>query len=484
MTESHERSGLPVPERDALDSVGHGVTALAAEEAAQYAERWRDGQLRAAAKVIRQHDAMTTGKLPGDAHREVAEYLRNADESADRADRYRTIRDGHTSASVRSEPRVYAPNSPNSYYLDVSRAAMPGIQGHQDAVANLERYSRELTIEAKAGSPEGRRALNIAGARGRNRGEDGVRVEQRGLTTGTSSAGAFTVPIYLESSFGLYNSFPPAFLEQTTKLADPGHGMTMYLPSFASAPTVAQQTTQNSGVSDSTPSATFLTANLATFTGEVEVSQQLFDRVGPLGMDEVIHSALAQQLATQVDTYVITTALATAGTVAGSSLFAGAAGLYGDIAQAKAAMETASGTKIPATHVFSSTSFVEWLEAWVDPNGRPLLLPAYSTSTLPIQPDASGNAPVGFTGERLLGTALFADGNIAPSGSNAQIIVANPAEVFTLQSEPVIRAVPETFAQDLSVTIQLYGLVGAIVRHPLAIQNLTGSAYPAAPTFA
>lgn len=483
MTEATERSGLQIPERDALDGPGHAWTALAAETAAEYAERWRDGQLRAASKLIRKHNAATTGKLPGPVATEVETFLRTADESAARAERFRTARDAHSSAAVRAEPRVYGPNSPNSYFMDVARAAMPGTHGHQDAVANLERYSRELAVEAKAGSPEGRRAMNAAATRGRTRGEDGVRNEQRALSTATGSAGAFTVPIYLQSSVGLYNSFPPAFLEQCNKVPDPGHGMTLNLPAFTSAPTVAEQVAENSGASDSSPTAAYLTSSLVTFAGEAEISQQLLDRAGPIGMDQYLHDALVQQLDTQMDQYAITTALATAGTVSGSASFT-AAGLFGDIAAAKSKMETSSGTKVPATHTFSSTSFVNWLEAQTDPSGRPLWLPASSEAVLPIQPSPSGGPPVGFTGERLLGTALFADGNIPASGSDAQIIVCNPSEVFVLRSEPVLRAVPETFGENLSVVVQLYGLIGVIVRHPLAIQTLTGSAYLANPSFA
>ncbi len=59
-----ERSALPVPERDDLDAAGHTMAAFDAETAAEFAERWRDGQLRAAARLIRKHDAQRQSASP------------------------------------------------------------------------------------------------------------------------------------------------------------------------------------------------------------------------------------------------------------------------------------------------------------------------------------------------------------------------------------------------------------------------------------
>jgi hypothetical protein len=69
-------------------------------------------------------------------------------------------------------------------------------------------------------------------------------------------------------------------------------------------------------------------------------------------------------------------------------------------------------------------------------------------------------------------------------GSYSQLILAAPSEVFVLQSEPVVRAFSETQGSDLSVIVQLYALVGAIPRHPLAVQSVSSAAYLASPTFA
>ena len=115
--------------------------------------------------VHRQHNAQTSGKLPPEARNSGRRLLSWADKNAERAERYREVRDHHLRMSVKSEPRTYEPNSPNSYYLDVARSAAPGSREHHEAMARLDRYSRELEVEIKANSAEGKRALRITEAR-------------------------------------------------------------------------------------------------------------------------------------------------------------------------------------------------------------------------------------------------------------------------------------------------------------------------------
>ena len=96
-------------------------------------------------------------------------------------------------------------------------------------------------------------------------------------------------------------------------------------------------------------------------------------------------------------------------------------------------------------------------------------------------------APIpGFTGEKLLNTPVFLDGNIPTTGSGAktQILVSHMPEIFTLASSPALRAFPDTEANTLSVVIQLYGYVGVVARHAQATQILSGAAYVPSPTFA
>jgi hypothetical protein len=148
-------------------------------------------------------------------------------------------------------------------------------------------------------------------------------------------------------------------------------------------------------------------------------------------------------------------------------------------------METDAGTVLPATHLFGHPNIVRWMTAQSDPNGRPLLLPETVGSAQAVIAGSRGDqAPVGYTGERLLNLAVFQDGNIPASGSNAQLLIADPSEIYALATEPVARAFPETFAQNLSVVVQSYMLAGAVVRHSNAVQVLSSAAYLQTPSFA
>src|SRR5579885_2079400 len=264
------------------------------------------------------------------------------------------------------------------------------------------------------------------------------------MTSGTSSGGSFITPQYLVDEWAAWRSYPPAFLEQTVKVDDAGYGLTMYLPALTGPMSTAQQLAENAGVINSGPGAGYLSSNLTTQSGEVDISQQLFDRAGPLNFDRVVYTQLQVQMNSAISAYVIAQAIAGANTIGDAHTTASGAAivqdLYSDVATAKANMETTDGTKLPATHVFFQPTLGEYLLSQVDASGRPLLVPAPERAYTPITPAADGGPPPGYTGTRILNTDVFLDGSIPSSGSNSQIIVANMAEVFTLVSEPALRA--------------------------------------------
>jgi hypothetical protein len=46
-------------------------------------------------------------------------------------------------------------------------------------------------------------------------------------------------------------------------------------------------------------------------------------------------------------------------------------------------------------------------------------------------------------------------------------------EVWVWEGDLVPRTIPQTYAQDLAVLLQLYAYVTCIVRYPLAVQTIT-----------
>ena len=294
-------------------------------------------------------------------------------------------------------------------------------------------------------------------------------------------------PQYLleDGIWAMYRTYPASFTEQAVQVRDPGYGLTMHIPSFSGPLSVGQQVSETSGATDSSPGGSDLTFSLLTAVGEVEISEQLLDRTGPdaYTFDKICHEQLQEDLRTETDTLIVSQAISVGGTPTASGSLS-VANLFGDIGKAKSALATAAGTVLPATHIFMTPSWWEYLLSVSDPNGRPALLPTSGNASLPIQLAPDGGPPPGFTGDRLTGTPLFSDGNIPASGSNTQILVVNVNEVFVQRSEPVLRTIPEALATSLSVVVQAYSLVGVILRHSGAVQTLTGSAYPSSPSFA
>lgn len=476
------RAGLAPPSQDRRKAGDLGFSAYDAEHLAATFDTFADFQLRSAAKAARACGALKHGRIADASAAKFTEHVEAWTTFDDLAQRARRVRDERVEgARVVDEPRVYGKHSPNSYYLDLARSAFPGTNEAGAAQARLDRHAREIAVEFKAKTAEGRRFDGAARTLVRSQG--GAQREHRVMTSQLSSGGSFVTPQYLTAEYALFRAFEPAFVDQCRAVPDDGFGLTMYVPTIESDLTVAAQLTEGSGVADAVASGGYLSANLVTYAGEVPVSQQLLDRSVPPGFDSVLHSQLAADLDATVDAAALTAALAGAGSVTRATF--SVLGLWSDVGHVRSQMETTAGTKIMPTHVFGTPTMVEWLRSQVDATtNRPVFEPSPSNAALPIVDGPDGRPPSGFTGDRLLSLGMFEDGSIPASGANTQIVVAAPREVFVMRSEPAVRVFPETLANELSAVVQLYQYVAVLVRFPKAIQSISGNAYPSAVVWA
>lgn len=374
-------------------------------------------------------------------------------------------------AVITSEPRVYGPGSDASYFQDIALAAMQAPPS-EEARKRLTRYATELDREiADPNSPEGRRALQLK--RENRRSSD--RVEQRAGASSTSIAG-FTTPVYLVDEWAAYRSPARSFTDQTTKLPLPPFGLQVNVPSFTGASLVGTQT-ELSGVSDLSPTGSNISTSLVTQAGQVAISQQLFDRGGLSGMafDKIILKQISLQLDAAVDTYVLTQALATAATVSDSNGIT-MAYFYQDLALAREKLSDTAGTCLLATHLFTTSDFFGYITRQVDSQLRPILPPDSGAIVAASQIDDPQWAS--WTGVHLGQMRWHTDDNIPASGSNTQLLVARPEEVYVFDGEQLSFAYPETVAGSLSVIVGLRSYVGVIIRYPKAIAAISGSTYP------
>ena len=370
---------------------------------------------------------------------------------------------------ILSEPRIYGPANPeNSYWRDLALQAVPAEPGHSEAVTRLRRHADEIEKTAGTSSDEGRRALR--GIRNVNRAET-----RAGMTTGTSSGGTFVTPEYFTNLWATFRAANRSFVNQTTAFPLPEYGLAVHIPSFSSAPTVAQQLGENQAVADAEPTGTDITTPLVTEVGQVSLSQQLHDRGGMDGLsfDMIVQQQLMSQLNAAIDTYVINQALANAGSVTDATF--SMANFYADLAKGREQMTDTAGVRLMPTHLFTTSDMFSYITRQVDSQNRPIVTPD-SNALVQAAGDPRWEA---WTGIHLPGALQWhTDDNIPVSGSNTQLIVARPSEIFTFDGEHIAYSFVETNAQELSVVVGLRAYVAAIVRFPKAIASISGAAYP------
>lgn len=443
-------------------------------------------------RELKEDEEKKYGKLDGAVKRldkhidEVRKTLRREEKLAEARAEIRT-----STVTVTNEPKTYGENSPNSYVADLVRSSSPVWPGHQDALQRLARHSHELAVDSQSNSTE--RARVTRALRERNRTENGVEARKSvqtlletraGMDTTSASGGSFVTPVYFVQDYAPFRQFGRVFCDQANKQPLPEYGMTVYIPAVQAAAGEAVQSTQGSGVQETDPTAGYLSANLSTTAGQVTISQQLLDRAGPnFQFDKMVFDQLQRAYNFTFNQGVVTAALTGAGTPTIPTTALTISQFYSDVAAAKAAVATASGVVLPATHLFAPQATWEWLASRTDSNGHTLIVPNANGPFNAIAAGEGASIMEGDTGYKVLGLNVYEDGGIPLSSGDAQVVVAHMPEVWVFEGDLVPRVIPQTFAQNLQVLLQLYAYSTVIVRYPHAVQTLTGAAYPASPTF-
>ena len=380
-------------------------------------------------------------------------------------------------AVVRSETRTYGVGSDNSYFQDKALVTLNGAES-EAARERLNSYAGELDRIMRDDNPsdrnEAQRARQIAYVV-RNQSGD---VETRAGATSSTIAG-FTTPEYLIEDYAIYRTPSMSFTDQTTKLPLTPYGLQINVPSFTSPSTNGQQTAENQGVVVTSPAGLNIPVNLVTVAAQVPISQQLFDRGGLSGLafDKIILAQILQNQDAAVDAYVINQATANAYTTTWSSS-ATIANFLGDLGLARAGLADTAGTRMVATHLFTTTDqFSYWSSQTDSTSGVPFIQPDSSAIVLAEQTgDPKWHS---WTGVHIAGSLLWhTDDNIPASGANTQLLVCRPKEIYTFDGQNLAFAYEETAAQNLTVQVGMRTYVGAVARFPKAVASITGTAYP------
>ncbi len=211
----------------------------------------------------------------------------------------------------------------------------------------------------------------------------------------------------------------------------------------------------------------------------------LLDRSSGPGIDKVLYVQLHEALMTAIDSATWAAASVAGASVAGGSAYS-ASVLYGDIGKASNVVRTTAGHQLPASMIFCHPTIGTYISSSCDPSGRPLSTPSAARPYQSDQPFGFDlqEQPPGFTGRLLVDSELRYDGSLAAIGSQSPLLVCHPRAAVTVLSEPSLRVIPETYANELQVVVQLVAYFAATVIHPSAFQFVLGNAYPASPSFA
>lgn len=403
-----------------------------------------------------------------------------------------------------SEPTTYGPGSENSYYLDLAYVTHgPLHPNYRSATERLTRGSHEAAWEMVHNKSEEKRdALRSLVAEEKRRGSEAEvraavkRAEALGTTgrgelrtgmdTTAGSGGSFATPVYFVGDYAPYREAGRAFINECNAQDLPAYGMTVYLPHVTGGAAVAAQSSQNTGVQETDPTAGYLSSNLTTEAGQVTVSQQLLDRAGPgFSFDKLVFDQLNRDYNPKVDVVALNAALAGAGTIAYTdstgfhlSVASGVGGFTSKVSGAKAAIRKTAGTFLNPTHMFVDPNRWEYISGTSDVNGNPSVVPDYAGAFKAwAAGSASGDEGIeGNTGFKMKGLRVFQDANIpVPTAGADQALVAVPSEVYVFEGTPVTRALPQTLGNQLSVILQQYSYIAVIVRYASGVQTITGT---------
>ncbi|MDH6432609.1 HK97 family phage major capsid protein [Streptomyces sp. SAI-144] len=318
-----------------------------------------------------------------------------------------------------------------------------------------------------------------------------VALETRALSTTDGAGGEFVPPLWLVNEAVTLARAARVAADQVRKLPLPPGTDSVNLPRVVTGTTTAEQTSQNTGVSNTDATTNSIAANVATIAGQQVVSQQLIDQ-SPVNMDDVLLADLTADYAVKLDTFVLSNNAANKrGLLNVSGLnaitYTDASPTVGELYSkgADAIQQIHTGRFLPPDKVFMHPRRWAWFTAALDTAGRPLVVPVANMpqNVLAAMGDVVSE---GFVGT-WQGLPVYVDPNIPinlGAGTNEdRIIVLRSADVLLYEGVLRAEAFRETKADQLSVLLRVYNYAALhSERYPKAISVIAGTGL-VTPTF-
>ena len=314
--------------------------------------------------------------------------------------------------------------------------------------------------------------------------------EYRDINRTDGSGGYAVPPAWLMNQYVELARPGRAFANLCQRQPLPGGTDSINIPKLLTGTTVGVQTTDNSTVSETDLTDTYINAPVRTISGQQGVSIQLIDQ-SPIAFDDVVFRDLVAAHAAATDKQVLD-GTGSAGQVTGVDYTAGIGtvavsavtiqGVYSAIANA---IQRVHSTRfLPPEVIVMHPRRWGWFLSLLDTQDRPLFLPSANApmNVAGVLSDVASQQVVG----QMHGLPVVTDPNITtsagsetPSGTEDTIYVLRASDLILWESGIRARVLPETKALNLTVLLQIYNyLAFTAARYPQSIVAITGLTPP------
>ena len=307
----------------------------------------------------------------------------------------------------------------------------------------------------------------------------------------TSNYAGLVVPQYLTDLAAPLARAGRPFADQCRNLPLPESGMTLNISRVTTGSSAAVQAAENDAVSETDIDDTLLTSNISTVASGQQLSRQAMER--GTGIDALVTGDMASAMSTTLDNQLINGS-GSSGQLLGVSQVTGInAVTYTDgsptVAEfypklLDAIQQINSGIYRAPDLIVMHPRRLAWLQAGVDGNSRPLVLPQTN-----VPQNAMGTGPAagyGNTGSQIAGIPIVTDANIRTdlgAGTEDAVYVVSRNDMLLFEDGEMMMRMDETAGLNLTLTLVLYAYCGFVPgRYPKAISAITGTGL-IAPTF-
>jgi hypothetical protein len=297
-------------------------------------------------------------------------------------------------------------------------------------------------------------------------------------------AASFVPPAILLKSWATYRTAYASFANQAKQEPMPEYGLNLYVPHVTGSMEVSSQP-EGSSVAEKAPTAGLIKGAVVNKSGQIEVSYQFLDRVGPgVSGDRVLLEQLNMEIQTAIDQYAVSQALIGAQEITDSTATftfsekEGVGGFLGELRKAKNAIATTAGTRLVPTHLFAPSKVVHYVEAFATSTGGPVWTPELDDNRLAIRSEGDPHGE-GYSGYILSQLAVFADDNLGKQGTttNYNSVVARPDTILVFRSAPVFYVYRETYGNTMDAALGARVYTATVPRWPEGVAVLNGAFY-------